>query len=634
MNDIFDFTLENEKRLKLIEHSNKINQDQCFELLTRLFGMYQFSGIKILENFIILLTSKDTKISSFFKLEASKSLFLFEELEEQITKFDDDNTKELKLHSNKEIQKRNKERKEKAYQNLNNVCNNELKNLESPIRLNSIILLMEAGELYKDASNEYFINLINDNNIDCQYRFTAILSLENIKNIDNEFYIKNACNEFLNNAKNKTIYRILAAQYLLKNLVDDILLSKVQDTILSFANDNELDYDIRADAADLLLNLGTDEYKVLGRTIIEMLGRIEGNVRTIYDNKQNVHSEKIEESVKKILEVLCCEPTMKIENFEVDFSYIRNEINTILKDKRLKINNKTDLETKDRMLFKNKFISKINCLYCGVYIGFIYSNNKKCNYCKENNVECYTSSVDSEYCSQECKENTIMDNKIKLSLNRIEMDRILYTNLTLSKILIKLWSYIQKNDYRDELMERLLEELEEMSGTCSSGFVSRLVNTLSGFSELSIHISFEDQLVSNFIGRLNSYTKKITELDSPFYNDKLYDVIELFILNNNINSKYRKNTPMKKIIDDYLKNNRDDKIHTILEYFSECVINEMMINTNKFNDKRHFFLFFRTYLPNLRQELWEEFKEYIDDFAFDLTIRKAISTYEGVQNFI
>ena len=63
-----------------------------------------------------------------------------------------------------------------------------------------------------------------------------------------------------------------------------------------------------------------------------------------------------------------------------------------------------------------------------------------------------------------------------------------------------------------------------MSGTCSSGFLGRLVNTLSGFGQLSIRISFDDQLISNFVGRLNMYARRLTDADSHFRNDKLYTI--------------------------------------------------------------------------------------------------------------
>ena len=240
------------------------------------------------------------------------------------------------------------------------------------------------------------------------------------------------------------------------------------------------------------------------------------------------------------------------------------------------------------------------------------------------------SSTNSKYCSTDCEQQFNTYNKIYLSLNRIEIDRSAYLGNSLSRILVKIWSYIHVNEFKDELIKRLLQELEEMSGTCSSGFVGRLINTLSGFGDLTINISFQDQIISNFIGRLNSYTRKITDISSPFYTKRLYDVLELMLRNMDIS----KNKPIKLIIDEHLEKNRENKIQFAIEYFSEQVINEMTINSNEYNDRRHFLLFFRTYLPFLREELYEEFKQYLNVFEFDLTIRKAISLYEGTQNFI
>jgi hypothetical protein len=59
-----------------------------------------------------------------------------------------------------------------------------------------------------------------------------------------------------------------------------------------------------------------------------------------------------------------------------------------------------------------------------------------------------------------------------------------------------------------------------------------------------------------------------------------------------------------------------------------------MLETTKFNDRRHFLMFFRQYMLRIREELYEEFKEYVSDTDFDLTIRKAISSYEGIQNMV
>ena len=48
-------------------------------------------------------------------------------------------------------------------------------------------------------------------------------------------------------------------------------------------------------------------------------------------------------------------------------------------------------------------------------------------------------------------------------------------------------------------------------------------------------------------------------------------------------------------------------------------------NVNRLN----FSLFFRTFMPLIREELYNEFKFYINDTDFDLYMRKSLIHYDG-----
>ena len=184
-----------------------------------------------------------------------------------------------------------------------------------------------------------------------------------------------------------------------------------------------------------------------------------------------------------------------------------------------------------------------------------------------------------------------------------------------------------------------------MSGTCSSGFVSRLVNCLSGFGDdITVGISFEEQLIGNFIGRLNAYIRKIDD-DISIFRDKIKDVIELYIntdekLRNNLVKEITKSKSittlprMKELINKYLEKDKQEKIEECLQDFKNNVMYEITIDNTNFSKRQNFLLFFRIYLPTLRQELYEEFRFYMSDFEFDLNIRKAISLYDGTEKFI
>lgn len=167
---------------------------------------------------------------------------------------------------------------------------------------------------------------------------------------------------------------------------------------------------------------------------------------------------------------------------------------------------------------------------------------------------------------------------LKQSMIRITIDRAIYgrLHLTLMNIITKLWTFIQDSEYKEELEKRLLEELIESTNKCSSGYVSRIVNTLSGFCELSVQISFEDQIISVLERRLN---KKIEEED---------------------------------------------------EKDMDLILDEMIIPVRFYDKRGNFLRFFRKHISFIREEMYLEFKDYITDSDYDLYFRKAISHYEGI----
>jgi len=107
------------------------------------------------------------------------------------------------------------------------------------------------------------------------------------------------------------------------------------------------------------------------------------------------------------------------------------------------------------------------------------------------------------------KREGLLNSKINTSLDRISIDLAIFTEkkIRLRTILVKIWHRILKmsTENKKEAIKRMVEELIEMSGTCSTGHASRLVNILSelegGFD--SIKISFPDQIKSNIHARIN-----------------------------------------------------------------------------------------------------------------------------------
>jgi hypothetical protein len=658
--------------------------DNAIEVLSSLAGMYQMSGSKLIEQFLYHICT-DSNISAFLKLEVAKSLLDYEELEDESDNDEDEETRKARVDLNNNTRQRNHERKILGFKALNCVCNNLL-DTPTPCRIEAICKLMESAE-FQDNANSYFCIFVCDDSIECEYRYKTILSLENrgadfmkeeirclftdkefvigfykslelvinklfpsVKRNENnlrlwndvlyrlgyddihdiymkkfpekqcfvDLFINNAQLAFLFHDSNQTYYRTLAGQYLLQKCkINEQIRFQVEKQILEFAQDKELDYNRRADAADILLRLGSSSMKNHGRNIITELAGTHGIVRTVFDNAQNVHTEEVEESVTEALEFLSTIPLHQVNGKSIDFDYVNNQVEEMLKKERKSLN--TGVESNER------------CHHCE-------------NPIEETDVNTFD---DKKFCSDKCMCLYRRDGKIRLAMNRIFMDRAMYSkfNSSLVNILLKVYTYIsarEDENIKEQMIKRLLEELEEMSGTCSSGFATRLINVISGFGQFNIRISYEDQIVANFSGRLNAFARKITDPTSIFRLEKLNEVIELWLncpenkekrddIESKLNpsGKIEKRPDIKDIINHFLQEDRDVKVEQCIEDFAEAVLNEMMMSSSGYAERQNFSLFFRSYVSIIREDLANEFKDLISDTDFDLFFRKSIMIYEG-----
>jgi len=79
--------------------------------------------------------------------------------------------------------------------------------------------------------------------------------------------------------------------------------------------------------------------------------------------------------------------------------------------------------------------------------------------------------------------------------------------LQMMDVFLSVWMFLTPHEHRQELESRLLEELREMHGTCSTGHIARLVNVIQGFTDeenLCIRISSNEQcnaVVKNYLNK-------------------------------------------------------------------------------------------------------------------------------------
>lgn len=430
-----------------------------------------------------------------------------------------------------------------GYEVLNEIYN-EMRHarISTPYKVETIMFLFRSKEFSNEACS-HLCEIINDNSIDCEFRYKAILLLE--KKVENsEKYILTTMLSFISNSNNDPIFRILAGQYLMSECKENIEkkdVEKVENILLEIAKgdeeDSEVDenreaeeedqenseeklneYNLRADATDVLLSLGGKKAKKEATKIMLKLGYAGARFQNIYTNAQNVHNVSIAKSAITSLEYLHTIESKDKEGNELTIKEVISIIKKMLKNEKV-------LKTHKKLLTPE-------------------------------NIK-----------------------KIISSLGRVILDRATYSrfNINLANILLKVWCFIDKQeDNKEELIKRLFEELVDMCGTCSSGYAERLVNVMSGYTDVGISMSFEDQVIANLSGRLNARIRDMK-------NKKLSAVIQ----------------------------------------------EEMAVPVGNYGERKHFLLFFRKIFPIIREELRKEFLTYISEQDFELYLRKAISQYEG-----
>ena len=153
---LLDFSIDNSIRIKYLDkYYSEEGLDNCFEILSRICGIYELSGIKIIELFLYKIF-ETSNIPSILKIDICKSLFRYEESEifSDSEEEEGEEVRNFRIQQNKQIQYKNQIRKEKAYDCLNSVCSN-LENVPTPCSIDSICILMNS-EKYKLESSEYF----------------------------------------------------------------------------------------------------------------------------------------------------------------------------------------------------------------------------------------------------------------------------------------------------------------------------------------------------------------------------------------------------------------------------------------------------------------------------------------------
>jgi hypothetical protein len=434
----FDGTQEISTRIIALELLWNKNQELCQESSNKVVSMFMFTPTSIFRKLLtsIVLTSC---LNANIKNECSMAIY-------------DDN-------------------KNSGYDCFIHLST-EMTSFPTPLQLDIVRTLMETKKHYSKTLL-LLINIITNSKLECEYRYKSLLGIQ--RDNDRKYipkYLDDAFLAFVKHKNTYTRYRIIGSQYVLQHKsMSSAIKKEIEKLCIEFASDNNLDYSLRADAADLLIRSGSKEGRTIGNDIIILLGRTSGGMTTVYNDRQNVHSEKIDESINTfILEMSSIQ--LKINSFGVytTFADVQSEIEKMVSSGRF--DSIISLDGKEEKGEKGEKGEK-----------------------KINNRD-----------------------KVKSSLLRILIDQIIYAGgQTLQSIFKKVWQVINEHEYSDVLKDRMVEELIDMAETCSSGHISRIVNVLSGFNidgkVVGINIGWKKQIQSNLIARLNATIKNIKDED-------------------------------------------------------------------------------------------------------------------------
>ena len=271
----------------------------------------------------------------------------------------------------------------------------------------------------------------------------------------------------------KTQYKILSKQKLF-----DIVIQMIQYFILNNNTENV------NETIDILLTFSPENRERimnLDEQFRNRFNRIENavenkkekiKIKTIYEDKQNVHNSKINKDVNNIVKYLFKNNSkyFHIPELNLSFSDIIYNENKIIDDIKIEL-----LEDDNKIIEKDKYIIE-----------------KILNYIK--------------------------------SSNSIFTDK----EITLRQVFLCIWFFIKNNNHFSELKIRMLEEFREMNGLCTTGHLSRLINIIQGFTDdenLIIKIDNHEQyraVIKNYLSKQFEECKDEIVLEGLIDKNKKY----------------------------------------------------------------------------------------------------------------
>jgi len=370
------------------------------------------------------------------------------------------------------------------------------------------------------------LSMISDDKYQIEHRYNLFCN----NNFEND--VLKACYLFYFNNFHPPRYpirlKVLSAQYILQNIPQDQYdLREVRNFLAGTYHNTSIEGTIRTECLHILNRSGFDDQFVYDehRFNNEM---IRGGQTSIFKEKQDV---------------------------------IHNIINKLPESKKRILRKRKDLYEDGQNVHTTAVNESVKEIIRKLYNEFGYIFSIQGNKLSELNE------VSKKIIEKTKLFDLVQRQRITGSFDRIMTDTSKFENdLGLSEVLVLVWKKIKTSKDRDELENRLVDELQEMNGLCATGHLSRLINTIGGFFEdMNIKISYKDQ-IKNYI--YNHYNKVLNshERAEEIINEMTEDMSKKQLLMKMIETNSNKNDLFEEFVTTKLVNNTEFE-----EYYKSAI---------------------------------------------------------------
>jgi hypothetical protein len=431
---------------------------------------------------------------------------------------------------------------------------------------------------YKIEENDIYKNIYKNVNEYILHKYKNTKQLDDILNDTyklNELVTETTLiiSRMLFKIINEPLTKILIGQYIINKTDNNKEIESIYEYIINVALNTNYSIDIRINAVDILNLSNNRKYIEISKGLLNKVR----NTKTEKTNNAsfNYHLDRV------------------INNRNNNVNNRNNNVNNIRNDRRpevlIDVNGNMfhippdidvpPLQT-ERQLLLNEIKESKTFYEDGQNVHNTKLNKSTLDAAFDlvNKYNPYDKTIEYTYYKKISDKENI--DKIERAIHRINTDTSNFgNNLNLQIVYQSLLNLIEQHKNKDELNERLMDELIDMSGKCSTGHLSRLLNVLQGYDtnlNVKVTIDIKDEVYAKIKHLIEKNMMEQENMDD-IMEDMLSDDKTIYInfvknvINDNIFEiiKEYENVNIKDIGDNNGQNSVNKNV--IIETIIECL---------------------------------------------------------------